>query len=105
MDYGKMNVAALKAECKDRGITGYSKLRKEDLIAALEAHEAPKVSEPEPVQVKGRSVGATTMAMRDKLRSESPVFIPRAKYPNQQARNRAKARRRALRAAGFQAGS
>jgi hypothetical protein len=105
--YDSMNVAALKAECKSAGIAGYSKLRKSELVAALEAHEGAQVPEEEPipepepakpVEVKGRSVGATTMAVEASKRE------PFQRYPNKQARNRAKARRRAIRAAGFQAG-
>lgn len=107
--YDGMNVSALKAECKSAGIAGYSKLRKPELVAALEAHEAAQapeeepIPEPEPakpVEVKGRSVGATTMAV-EASKVERKRFT---KYPTKQARNRAKARRRAIRAAGFQAG-
>ena len=105
--YDSMNVAELKSACKDAGITGYSKMRKADLLAALVAHEAAQVPEEEPipepepakpVQVKGRSVGATTMAVEASKRE------PFRKYPTKRDRNRAKARRRSLRAAGFQAG-
>lgn len=106
--YDSMNVAALRAECKAHGLTGYSKMRKADLLGALAAHEAAQTPEeptpePEPakpVEVKGRSVGATTMAV-EASKVERKRFT---KYPTKQARNRAKARRRALRAAGFQAG-
>jgi hypothetical protein len=93
-----MNVAELRAECKSRGIPGFSKMRKDDLLVALAAHEVqtPQESAPEPaeakaiIKVKGRSVGATTMVatMADKAK----------------ARNKAKARRRSIRAAGGQAG-
>lgn len=106
--YDSMNVAELKSACKDAGITGYSKMRKADLLAALVAHEGAQTPEeptpePEPakpVEVKGRSVGATTMAV-EASKVERKRFT---KYPTKQARNRAKARRRAIRAAGFQAG-
>ena len=111
--YDGMNVAALKAECKSAGIAGYSKLRKSELVAALEAHEAIQapeeepIPEPEParpVEVKGRSVGATTMAAEVSSGAVASKREPFKRYPDKQARNRAKARRRAIRAAGFQAG-
>lgn len=35
-DFSGLGVAALKAACKERGLTGYSSLRKGDLIALLE---------------------------------------------------------------------
>lgn len=106
--YDGMNVAELKSACKDAGITGYSKLRKSELLDVLAAHEAAQapeeepIPEPEPakpVEVKGRSVGATTMAAE-----VSSGAVASKRYPDKRARNRAKARRRAIRAAGFQAG-
>ena len=107
--YESKNVAQLKSLCKDRKIAGYSKLRKAGLVAALEtsdreaaakaqpkAEAAPIVTAP-PVVVKGRSVGATTMA------AQAPQRHRFTKYPNTTARNRAKANRRAIRASGGQA--
>lgn len=110
--YDGMNVAELKSACKDAGITGYSKMRKAELLDALVAHEAAQTPEeptpePEPakpVEVKGRSVGATTMAAEVPSGAVAPKREPFRKYPSKPARNKAKARRRALRAAGFQAG-
>lgn len=126
--YDSMTVAELRAECRRhagvQGMVGYSKMRKAELIEALEQEQirlagpgAPNrefytpeeepIPEPEPakpVEVKGRSVGATTMAAEVPSGAVASKREPFKRYPNKQARNRAKARRRAIRAAGFQAG-
>ena len=102
------NVSALKAICKERGIKGYSKLRKPELISALETWDrenAPKTEAApivEPVQVKGRTVGATTIAAAAAM--AEPVRVRFKQYPNTTARNAAKRKRRAIRANGGVAG-
>lgn len=106
--YDGMNVAELKSACKDAGITGYSKMRKAELLDALVAHEAAQTPEeptPEPEPAKPvKGLGATTMAAEVPSGAVAPKREPFRKYPSKPARNKAKARRRALRAAGFQAG-
>ena len=103
--YEGKNVTVLKAICKERGIKGYSKLRKEGLLAALETWDKEHAPKPEVapipvVQVKGRSVGATTMAVE----AAKTVKVRFTKYPNTTARNAAKRKRRAIRVSGGVAG-
>jgi len=104
--YAEKNVAALKAICKERGIKGYSSLRKPGLIETLEAWDrdnvpkAEDVPEAAPIVVKGRSVGATTMAAA----AAAVIREPFTKYRSTTARNKAKANRRAIRASGGVAG-
>ncbi len=112
--YEGKNVPALKAICKERGITGYSKLTKPKLLAALvtwdreqaaesnAAFAALETPEAAPIVVKGRSVGATTMAAAAAM--AEPVRVRFKQYPNTTARNAAKRRRRAIRASGGVAG-
>ena len=127
MDYNSMTVPKLRAECKTQMLVGYSKMRRAQLIAALEAEQirlggkgAPN-REPE-VKVKGRSLGATTMGVetpRYNLNVEVP-FVPITdqqvddtigwlgdepkRTAARKARNKAKARRRRVRSAGCPAG-
>lgn len=42
LEYDEMKVEDLRTLAKERDIEGYSKLKKEELIAALEASEVPK---------------------------------------------------------------
>lgn len=42
VDYDEMKIEDLKKLAKDKGIEGYSKMRKEELVAALEATEMPE---------------------------------------------------------------
>jgi hypothetical protein len=109
--YEGKNVPALKAIAKERGIKGYSKLRKPELLQALQtwdrentpkAEAAPEAAPiVEPIRVKGRSVGATTMAAAKAADSARIRFTT---YPNTTARNAAKRKRRAIRANGGVAG-
>ena len=96
-ELSSLNVPALKALCKGRGIKGYSKLRQAQLIEALETHDRENAPKPElapivePITVKGRS-------------QPEPIRASFTKYPSNRAKNRAKARRRAIRANGGVAG-
>jgi hypothetical protein len=92
--YETKSVLELRAECKARSLTGYSKMKKAELVSALNNADKDPI---EAIEVKGRSVGATTMAMEATTAS---ALIKMASV----LRNKAKARRRAIRAAGGQAG-
>lgn len=81
--YEKMNVATLKATCKERGIKGYSRLVKAGLLEALEKWDRENAPKPEAAPIV-----------------ESAPGMRFTKYPNTTARNRAKRRRRAIRASG-----
>ena len=106
--YEGKNVPALKALCKERGIKGYSSLRKPGLLEVLGAWDRENAPKPkpeaapivEPIVVKGRTVGATTMAAE----AAKSVRISFKQYPNTTARNAAKRKRRAIRANGGVAG-
>jgi len=107
-EYELKRVKDLKVLCKDRKLTGYSSLTKPELIKVLLEHDAAvKIMAPEPgakvevapiaeaiPAIKGRSVGATTMAAAQQV---DPAI---AKHIARKGRNKLKARRRAIRKAG-----
>ena len=105
------SVAELKALCKEAGIKGYSKLSKADLIQELlnepesvEA-QAPIVEAQAPIVAKGRSVGAATMAAAMVGNLGGGELLPSELAKREQVkRNKAKARRRTIRAKGGVAG-
>ena len=135
--YDGKNVKELKALCKERKITGYSKLRREGLIDALEREDEQVVSQLKApvvkdsltalvaqqeagktreklrqakVKVKGRSVGATTMAMKQLEAADTADTASKLASgvwldadAKRQARNKAKRKRQAIRARGGQA--
>lgn len=96
--FSNMNVAELRAECKACGIVGASRMRKAELIASLELR-----GEPAPEQTEQTPAPEQTAPEVKAPEPIKPVEQIRRKYESTTARNRAKARRRALRASGFQA--
>ncbi|MHC4213915.1 MAG: SAP domain-containing protein [Planctomycetota bacterium] len=44
MNYSKMSVAELRAECRARRLIGYSKMRRSKLVACLRGHDRTKAS-------------------------------------------------------------
>lgn len=127
-----MNVAALKAECKARGIKGYSKLRKEELVAMLaegtsgplQEHDRANAPEPEPAKVEPVEVAPIVETPKPEPKGASFTGYTHERQPSdtvmamirkekeqeaekerrRKARNKAKARRRAIRASGGVAG-
>lgn len=107
--YDGMNVAALKAECKARGITGYSKLRRADLVERLETRDST-----EALALSDAEVDEVVEFLQPESKPEPPEITDQEwierhnqaaeRDRKRKARNKAKARRRALRARGFQAG-
>jgi len=86
VDYAKLTVPKLKALAKERGLTGYSKLLKPALVTLLGETEPA----PEPVpQVNAEAVAKVNQA--------------REANAKRKLRNKRKAQRRALRAAGHPA--
>jgi preprotein translocase subunit Sec61beta len=81
VDYSKLTVTALKALCRERKITGYSKLAKAGLVSLLQQSDTKEV----------------------KVSPLAPFTIVSLTERNQK-RNKRKAARRRQRAAGRQAG-
>ena len=85
-DNSKLTVPELKARAKELNLKGFSKLKKAELVAAVNEAEAPV---------------SPQMAMAQDLAINPFLGIPAV---TGQARNKAKAQRRRLRKKGFKAG-
>ena len=98
--YAAMNVSALRAECKARGLKGYSSLRRDALVRLLETSEPePKEVQPQPM-VKPEPILDLGPTVDERLGELALRFEEKER----KARNRAKRRRQAIRSRGGVAG-
>lgn len=101
--YEEMTVAQLREACKDRGISGFSKLKKAELVDLLTSHDREVGDE---IRMNAEIDGQIEVSDRmPEVLGErlNKLAVMRAEDARAK-RNRAKARRRKLRAQGWPAG-
>lgn len=102
MNFREMTVSELKAECKARGITGYSSLKKAELVDCLSEHVmATKIMRPNEPEPKRVLLAGLPPSAEPKEKPKGPAFRyafkGRDRKRNKGKHNRNAARRSAKR--------